>query len=278
MDSTKKASSAVSRDVIAPVSFRRGDVKWTARSSQVMTALAPLLPAPDAFLTEKESLLRDTVLVTLARLPASLSGEGRWLLRRTNYGKPEARVRDLFRRSGPMRAFQRGLDFERADVPTPRVLAAGIVRQWHQPLKGYLIVEEIHPAETLLEHLRRRGNLAGAETERIARVIARMHECGITHGDLTINNVLLDAQRRPWFIDLERARVRAWPVGRGGAVGDFFRMARHVEELGPAARQAGLRLLRHYCIVRGWTGQARSLATAILERLERKVGRRGRTG
>ena len=263
-------------DVIQPVSCRRGGIKWTARSPRALTSLMAILSNPDAFLTNPETLLRDTVLVTLARLPDPTAGSGPWLLRRTNYGKPQARVRDLFRCAGPLRAFQRGLDFERAGLPTPRVLAAGIRRVWHQPVKGYLVVEEIRNAETLQEQLHRAGRLSRVGLGRLAAVIARMHEHGITHGDLTINNLLLDKHTQPWFIDLERARVRSKPVNRRAAVEDFFRLARHVEALGEPARAAAWQLLTRYCTTRGWKGQARSLAADIAARLERKVGPRAR--
>lgn len=271
MNAAESASPAVSGDVIAPVSVQRGEVKWTARSPQILTALEPLLKTADSFLTEKKSLLRDTVLVTLARLPASISGEQRWLLRRTNYGKRDARVRDLFRPSGPMRAFRRGLDFERAGLPTPRVLAAGIGRRWHLPAKGYLLVEEIQPAETLVEHLRSHGQIPGTAIRRVAQAVVRMHDRGFTHGDLTINNVLLDEQLLPWFIDLERARSRARPVNWSEAVEDFFRFARHVPTLGFAGRFAALRLVKHYCVGRGWAGRERNFALSVEARVRQKV-------
>jgi hypothetical protein len=207
----------------------------------------------------------------LARLPASLSGEHRWLLRRTNYGKREACVRDFFRPAAPIRAFRRGLEFERAGLPTPRVLAAGVMRRWQVPVKGYLIVQEIQPAETLVERLRAHGQITGAAIRRVAQAIVRMHESGLTHGDLTINNVLLDAQQLPWFIDLERARARPRPVNWREAVEDFFRFARHVPALGFPARFAALRLAKHYCAGRHWGGREREFVNHVQARLREKV-------
>jgi hypothetical protein len=98
-----------------------------------------------------------------------------------------------------------------------------------------------------------------------------MHSGGFIHGDLTISNVMLDSQFQPWFIDLERAQSRFRPVNWREAVEDFFRFARHVPTLGFAARFAALRLVKHYCTERGWTGRERDFATAVLTRLRRKL-------
>lgn len=256
---------------IAPVAWACAGVKWQVRSAGVLAASAPLLQQPDSCFVGDVSLLRDTTYVTMGRVPVAFSGGERWLLRRTNYTKPKARLRDTFRVSGPMRAFTRGLEFERVGLPTPRVLAAGIRRAWQKPVKGYLLVEEIHTATTLVEYLRTHGQVPGRTIANVARAIVQMHEAGFTHGDLTINNVLLDASLQPWFIDLERARARPRAVNWREAVEDFFRFARHVDTLGPAARFAALRLVRHYCAGRRWRGREREFATAVLARLHAKL-------
>ena len=91
------------------------------------------------------------------------------------------------------------------------------------------------------------------------------------HGDLTINNILLDEHLDPWFIDLERARLSAKAVGWQRAAEDFFRLSRHVEKLGPSAQRAALRLTVRYCTVRGWAHRSREFAAAVRARLRRKL-------
>ena len=236
---------------VAPVTFRVGPVRWQVRSAAVAEAIREVLRDPDACMNRKDMLIHDTWRVSIARVPLSLGQCGRALLRRSNYAKSGAQWRDFFRTAGPFRAFRSALALERAGIATPRVLAAGIARSFHVPKAGYLLVEEIVPAVTLAQLARRPGPIPAPVIRRVAEMIARMHQEGFIHGDLTINNVLLDEQSRPWFIDLERGRRCPGPVSWRQAVEDFHRFARHVGKFGAAARFGALRLLKHYCAVRG---------------------------
>ena len=51
---------------------------------------------------------------------------------------------------------------------------------------------------------------------------------------------------------------------------DLYRFARFVGSLGTGAKIASLRLLKHYCANRGWSGEDRDLLIAILKRLKNK--------
>lgn len=258
-------------DGISPVALRAGGIRWKARSAALAADISELLREPDAWLADKDRLVHDTFLVTMGRVAWPALKGSRWLLRRTNYGKPMATFRDFFRVSGPMRAFQRSLAFEQADIPVPRVLAAGIVRKLHRPVVGYLLMEEIVSAASLREHAQRHRNFPPAVVERVTKAVARMHENGFVHGDLTINNVLLDERLQPWLVDLERAKFLGPPANWRATVDDFYRFARYISKLGPGGRFASLRLLILYCRLRGWAGREREFANAVLTRLRLRV-------
>ena len=258
-------------DTAAPLFLRIGSVRWVVRSAAVSESIQGLLQEPEANFASKQSLIHDTWLVSLAPVPVPVAANGRALLRRTNYGKRHARWRDFFRTAGPLRAFQNALAMEQAGLPTPRVLAAGVARKLNVPQVGYLLVEEIAPATTLAMLARQAGGLSGTAVRRVAGEIARLHGQGFLHGDLTINNVLLDGEGRPWFIDLERARHVGRPVNWRQAVDDFHRFARHVGKFSPGAQMSALRLLKHYCVARGWSGREREFAGALYQRLKHKI-------
>ena len=241
---------------------------WRVRSPEPV-GLREVLEGPDRMLARREALLRDTPLVTLVRL--TLSGGTAVLLRRTNYAKPSARWRDAVRGAAPMRALRCAVALERAGIASPRVFAAGVVRKGWLPVVGYLVVQEVPGAVTLARCAADPAcSISPTSVRLVAEAIARLHEAGWRHGDLTINNVLLDAQGRPWFIDLDRARRVIVPMGWLRAVEDFHRFARHVRGFRRAAWFSALRLLRHYCALRGWQGREREFARAIAGRLRGK--------
>jgi len=261
--------SALNR--ISPVRVKIGDVRWELRSAAVAESVQPLLREPDAPLAKKDSLIHDTWLVSVARVSMSGIPGGPWLLRRSNYAKPSARQRDFFRVAAPVRAFRNALAMEQAGVPTPRVLAAGVIRKWRVPRTGYLLVEEIPSATTLAKLAEQSGPVSQSALRRTGEAVARLHELGFIHGDLTINNVLLDDDGQPWFVDLERARRVRGAVNWRQAVEDFHRFARHVGKFRPAARLGALRLLKHYCAARGWVGRERAFAEAVFQRVKHKI-------
>jgi hypothetical protein len=259
------------REVLAPVSLKAGGVRWRVRSAAVAESLAELFRDPERVFDRKESLLRHSDLVSLARvaLPAAIKGSA--LLRRSNYGNPYTRWRDFFRRAGALRAFRNVVALEQAGQSIPRVFAAGVVRDFNLPRVGYLLIEEIAPATTLAQLAQEPGVIGPDVARRVAAEIARLHQSGFLHGDLTINNVLLDEGGQPWFIDLERARSVGRPLNWRQAVEDFHRFARHYGKFTPAGRRHALRLLRHYCADRGWAGREREFVEALFRRMKHKL-------
>jgi tRNA A-37 threonylcarbamoyl transferase component Bud32 len=255
---------------VAPVTVRRGEIRWRVRSPEIVPEIEPILANPDGCLVDKDAQIKDSILVTVGRVTTSLTKGRRWILRRTNYGKPVSRWRDFFRVASPLRAFQNGLAFERAGIATPRVLAAGIVRVLQLPRVGYLLVEEITPAQTLVDCYNQNDRLPRPVVKRVAELVVALHERGFLHLDLTIgSNILLDERLEPWLIDLQRARSTSRPVGRRGAVEEFRRLARQINTYGFRARTAAMWFLKYYCSGRGWHNQERSLAEQVVEKLRR---------
>jgi hypothetical protein len=255
---------------IAIMNIRRGPVRWILRLESNVSALETLLTNPETFF-RPHTLVRDGTMVTIARISLPALASQPLLLRRTNYGKPRARLRDCFRPAAPIRAFRNALALEREGIPTPSVIAAGIVRRWAVPVGGYLLVEEIQSAQSIGDYVVAHRGLPHGAVERVADAIGKLHHLGFIHGDLTIGNILLDRQMQPWFVDLERMRSCGEPVNWQLAVEDFFRFARHVRKLGPGARFGAWRLIKRYCVQRHWAGREREFVSDILEVLQRRV-------
>lgn len=104
----------------------------------------------------------------------------------------------------PFREFRLTAELHRAGLPVPRPLAARYLRSG----LGYradLITERIADAETLADRLQAGRAIDWAE---LGSLIARFHRKGLWHADLNAHNLLIDAHRKIWLIDLDRGRLR----------------------------------------------------------------------
>lgn len=255
---------------VATVRVRAGAVHWEVRSAEVEKAIAGMLIDPEQAVRDKQSVIHESWLVTVARttLPTL---DGSWLLRRSNYAKPSARRRDFFRPASAVRAFRNGLILEQLGVRTPRVLAGGVLREWRVPKVGYLLTQEVPNAVSLAQLAQRPEGASVSAVKAAAKAIARLHQLGFVHGDLTINNVLLDGSGRAWFIDLERMRRVRGELNWNQVTEDFHRFARHYGKFTRAGKLGALRLLRIYCRERGWVGQEREFIAVLGKRLKKKI-------
>jgi len=247
-----------------------GAVRWEIRSAAVLELCESFLREPEQLTRDKSRVVHETWAVTVVRM-ASAAGNGTWLLRCSPYAKPKARRRDFFRTAASVRAFRNALALEQAGLPTPRALAGGVLRRLRVPRAGYLLTEEVPKAVSLAQLASQPGPVAPGMIQSVALAIVALHQSGFVHGDLTINNVLLDGAGKPWFIDLERMRKLRGPVGWRLAVEDFHRFARHFGTFSPTGRRAALRLLQHYCRARGWIRREREFIRALERRLRRKL-------
>ncbi|MCG6870040.1 MAG: hypothetical protein LJE91_15300 [Gammaproteobacteria bacterium] len=74
-------------------------------------------------------------------------------------------------------------------VDTAELLAYGYSSSWWVPSHSYLVLKEITQAETLWEYVRRTGD-TGVVVET-AKLIWKIHRCGLVHRDLHSKNILL---------------------------------------------------------------------------------------
>lgn len=254
--------------VPAPVSVKRGGVQWEVRSTALRELLDELLTEPE--IADSTAIVHESWLVKLTRV-VPCAGSKTWLLRRSNYAKPSARKRDFFRTAAAIRAFRNALALEAAGISTPRALAAGVRRKLRVPRVGYLLMEEVTNAVSLAKWTSQRASIDADTINAVATAIANLHQRGFIHGDLTINNVLLDEAQRPWFIDLERTRKVPGEVDWRQAIDDFHRFGRHFRKFSLAGKRGALRLLQHYCRARGWAGREREFVEALEKRLRHKL-------
>jgi hypothetical protein len=64
----------------------------------------------------------------------------------------------------------------------------------------------------------------GGLVEALARGIAALHDCGVTHGDLKWPNILVhDKENRLWFVDLDSAKIHTHFLGPSRVARDLAR-------------------------------------------------------
>ena len=255
---------------ILPLKEKIGAVRWEVRSSAVLVLCESFLREPAQLVKDKNRVVHETWAVTVVRVSPATNA-GAWLLRYSPYAKPDARRRDFFRTAASVRAFRNALALEQAGLPTPRALAGGVLRKLRVPRAGYLLTEEVPNAIPLARLVSQAEPIPPRIIQAVALAIASLHRGGFVHGDLTINNVLLDGAGKPWFIDLERMRKLRGPVGWRRVVEDFHRFARHFDKFSPAGQRAALRLLQHYCRARGWLRREREFIRALEKRMRHKL-------
>jgi serine/threonine protein kinase len=77
-------------------------------------------------------------------------------------------------------------------------------------------------ARTSTEFSKRLDN--GGLLEALARGIAELHDCGVTHGDLKWSNILVDENDNSfWFVDLDSAKVHNHFLGPSRVARDLAR-------------------------------------------------------
>lgn len=89
---------------------------------------------------------------------------------------------------------------------------------------GALATREIADAQTLLSFLSAPENAQDTELARVGALTRRMHDLGVVHGDLQVQNVLVSAAG-PYLIDFGNAR-RKNPLTRFHRAQDLLRFRR----------------------------------------------------
>ncbi|EWG99660.1 3-deoxy-D-manno-octulosonic acid kinase [Halomonas sp. BC04] len=124
-------------------------------------------------------------------------------------------------------------------LPVPRPVAAAVTRHG-LAYEAALITVRIPGARSLADRLIE--HTASDELlEAVGRTIRRFHDNGLDHVDLNARNLLVDAQKKVWLIDLDRCRLRkagSWQEA------NLRRLDRSLEKFG--ASEAGATIRRGY--------------------------------
>ncbi len=144
-------------------------------------------------------------------------------------------------------------------MPGPEGVGASSIRsglRWH---RGRIATRLIPGARTLpvfIGNSRDNGALVAQVLEGAGAAIRRMHEAGIDHADLNMNNVLVDENDATCIIDFDKA-VSHQKLGLRRRIRNLRRLLRSLRKL----RAKGLPLEEDdfLLIIRGYAGDDRGL-------------------
>jgi len=220
-----------------------GGLKWRVRLPLLTPQAQQVMSDPDEFLRSRSRLLKRGNTATIG------VAEG-FVLKRFNFRKLLNLAKDLFRPSRPTRAFRKSYHLELTGVPTARVVGVAERHVFGLLVRSYQLMEEIPNAVTLQKLMRNGGPPTREQTRAAARLVARLHEEGFTHGDLNERNLMLDGQGRLFLIDLDALEfLGAVPTARAAL--DLARLARDIARHTAVSRAQRELFLRHYCRARG---------------------------
>ena len=102
---------------------------------------------------------------------------------------------------------------ERAGFHTPKVLGSGEVRRQGLIAETYLFTEAITPTpgDRFLEAACEEGRPLVDSADRFLKSLRHLHDAGITHGDLKMNNLYILPNGAVGYWDLDSALF--WPLG-----------------------------------------------------------------
>jgi tRNA A-37 threonylcarbamoyl transferase component Bud32 len=217
---------------------RYGRMTWRVRKPYLTPALEAILADPDGFLARRATILKPGRSATVGKADG-------WVLKRHNLRKWTSLAKDLFRRSRAYRAMQRAYHLELVGIKTARPIAAAERRIFRFLVRSYFVMEEIPEARDLREWPGGKGMVI----DRIARLIARLHEEGFSHRDLKETNIVIDAKEQALLLDLEGLVYIGTVSGRRAAA-DLGRLARGAASLPQYQRSDRVRFLHQYCRAR----------------------------
>lgn len=112
-----------------------------------------------------------------------------------------------------------------AGLPVPEPLAAAFER--HGPFyEGALLTRRIPDAAPLPKAA---GQMASRDWNNLGEMLGRAAGVGLRHPDLNANNILMDADRKFWLLDFDRAWIADHPFDPGPMIG---RLKRSLRKLG----------------------------------------------
>jgi hypothetical protein len=154
----------------------------------------------------------------------------------------------------PLAAAERG-------IATPAPIALLLVEGPPALYRAWLATEEVADALDLAACFASGRPPDRAELATVAGLVRRMHDRGLTHGDLNLGNVLLrraeGSAPQAVVIDLDRARLHPGPLGLGPRLAELRRLERScVKSGGPAGAAPATRRLLYELYAAGDAGLA----------------------
>ena len=152
-----------------------------------------------------------------------------------------SRFRHLFRRSRAKSCFYTALAVRCAGVETPMPL--GYFRESRSllPMRDVLFTELLPEGTRFMTEIFRED--AGRGVRLTAAAAAKLHACGIEHGDLSLRNIYLDSEDRTGVIDLDSCRRHGPPLGRKGRLREMARLISSAAKIRPDMGTAKFRKL-----------------------------------
>jgi serine/threonine protein kinase len=189
---------------------------WYVRKPYLNDALRTILCDPEAF-------LRQSKLLKQSRTSVVGAGHG-VVVKQYNIRRLSRLLKDLFRPSRAVNAYHKAYHLEIAGIPTARPIAAREKRCCRLLLRSWFVMEELPNVHDLSQWT---GDYKlGAQ--RVRELVARLHERGFSHRDLKLTNIVLDAEARPFLVDLEGVQF-VGEVTPERAAADLERLARAAE-------------------------------------------------
>lgn len=147
-------------------------------------------------------------------------------------------------RPRPLREFSVLLRARRRGLPVPEPLAAVVERHFAVLYRGRLLMREVVGGVSLLRWLDRESD--ADLVALLARALRDLHDAGLNHPDLNLQNVLVVARSygpRLVFVDLDRARLSAVPLGVAARRRALRRLRRSATKLDPRGERLSSEML-----------------------------------
>jgi 3-deoxy-D-manno-octulosonic acid kinase len=203
--------------------------------------LAPWLLARDLALPDDaQPITSGRGAVFRATVPGGLRAVVRFYRRGGLLGRV-VRETYLGRPPRPLQELALTAEIRRRGVPTAEVLAARV--EGRIGYRGVLVTVEVPGAIPLIEALRAAPDEGVRRTlaARAGGAVARLHDAGVWHADLNMNNVLVPAEAPGAlvFVDFDRARLSAGPLAAGARRQNLRRLRRSLRKLDPHGAVGG---------------------------------------
>lgn len=134
--------------------------------------------------------------------------DARWIVKQYRDVGWKVRLRHCFTRTRGDISWRAGWTWDMLGVPTPRPVMLRRLKNGESAIAFPRILGE--PLSDLMRDQRERATLVAPVVEQW---LCGLHEVGFVHGDVKAQNILVQADDQPWFIDLDGAamiRLPAW--------------------------------------------------------------------